>query len=91
MQQGKPVALLALAEVLYDMGQYEQAQGYYVSYRASMAQPSAGGLWVGIQLARALDLADDQASLELSLRHLYPNSPEARALEQGRINAGAVQ
>ncbi len=91
MQQRNPVALLALAEVLYDMGQYEQAQGYYVSYRTTVVQPSAGGLWVGIQLARVLDLPDDQASLELSLRHLYPNSPEARALEQGRVNAGAVQ
>lgn len=84
MEARNPLALLTLAQLLLEQRDYLTAQSYYSAYRNLVKNQPAAGLWAGVRLARALQLQDEQASLELALQNLYPNSPETRAMQEQR-------
>lgn len=79
MEQRNPLALFTLAELYYERQSFAKAQQFYQAYRNVAPSPTAAALWLGIRLARSLELANERASLELALYNMYPNSAEARA------------
>jgi type IV pilus assembly protein PilF len=79
MEQRNPLALFTLAELYYERQSFAKAQQFYQAYRRVAPSPTAAALWLGIRLARSLELANERASLELALYNMYPNSAEARA------------
>lgn len=89
MEARNPLALLTLSQLLLDQRDYRTAQNYYSAYRKLVRAQPAAGLWTGIRLAHALQLQDEQASLELALENLYPNSPEAEAMRKQRTSSAS--
>jgi type IV pilus assembly protein PilF len=79
MEQRNPLALFTLAELYYERQSFAKAQQFYQAYRRVAPSPTAAALWLGIRLARSLELANERASLELALYNMYPNSAEALA------------
>jgi len=84
MEARNPIAVLTLAQLNLERSDYLNAQSYYSAYRKMVRTQPAAGLWTGVRIARALQLQDEQASLELALQNLYPDSPEARAMREQR-------
>lgn len=68
--------LRELSIMNYDAREYAAAWRYFQQYRNVTARPSAEMLLLGIQLARELDEGDAEASYELALKNLYPESRE---------------
>lgn len=56
-------------------GNYPVSARYYAGY-AQLSQQNARSLWLGVQLARALDDDNTAASYGLALRNLFPGSAE---------------
>lgn len=71
----QPRALLEMALLSYDAGDYPAANGYYGSF-SQLAEQNARSLLLGSRLARVFGDRDRAASLGLQLRRLYPGSPE---------------
>ncbi len=90
MEARNPLALLTLTQLFLERRDYLPAQSYYSDYRKLVRAQPAAGLWTGVRLARALQLEDEQASLELALQNLYPDSPEARAMREQDNTRGAA-
>ena len=53
MDRTNAIALLEVAQLRFDDGDYAGAQQFYDTYRTVTRQQSARGLWLGIRLARA--------------------------------------
>ncbi len=68
-------ALLELAYINLQQGEYAEAQNYYRKYRMTGPQ-SARSLYIGIQLADFFEEEDKQASYVLALKNMYPYSEE---------------
>lgn len=71
----QPRALLEMAVLSYDGGDYPAANGYYNAY-SQLAPQNARSLLLGSRLARIFDNRDGAATLGLQLRRLYPGSAE---------------
>ncbi|MFV8818114.1 type IV pilus biogenesis/stability protein PilW [Haliea sp. E17] len=84
MDRGNPIALLELAQLRYDAGDYATSGRYYGTYRTAVRQQSARGLWLGVRLARATDDPDAEASYGLALSNLYPDSAEYAAYQRDK-------
>ena len=76
MDRTNRIALLEVASLRYDAGDYDNAQRYYDTYRSVVRQQSARGLWLGIRLARHSGNRDAEGSYALALSNLYPQSVE---------------
>ncbi|HAC33923.1 MAG TPA: type IV pilus biogenesis/stability protein PilW [Gammaproteobacteria bacterium] len=74
-----PQPLYYLADLAHRRGSHEQAADYLKRFR-QVASPSAASLWLGVQIGRALDDRDMEASYSLSLRNLFPDSDQAQSL-----------
>lgn len=68
-------ALLELANINLQQGDYTAAQNYYKTYRMA-GQQSARSLYIGIKLADYFDDEDERASYALALKNMYPHSEE---------------
>lgn len=84
MDRRNRIALLEVAQIRFDAGDYAGATDYYSSYRSVARQQSARGLWLGIQLAQATGDNDAEASYVLALSSLYPDSAEYEAYQRTR-------
>ena len=73
MDRTNTIALLELAQLRYDAGDYETAGRYYGTYRTVVRQQSARGLWLGIRLARQEGDRNAESSFALALANLYPD------------------
>lgn len=82
MDRSNSIALLELAQLRFDAGDYENAQRYYDTYRTVVRQQSARGLWLGIRLARETGDRDAEGSYTLALSNLYPDSAEYQAYKR---------
>lgn len=82
MDRTNAIALLELANLRYEAGDYSTANTYYGTYRSVVGQQSARGLWLGIRLARATGDRDAEGSFALALSNLYPDSPEYQAYKR---------
>ena len=73
------VALFQMARLLYDSKQYAEAQGYLKRY-VDAAPHYPQSLLLGIQIARALNDKNTEASYSMLLRSKFPNAPEIQQL-----------
>lgn len=71
----QPRALLEMAVLSYEAGDYPAASGYYNGY-SQLAEQNARSLLLGSRLARIFQDRDQAATLGLQLRRLYPGSAE---------------
>lgn len=76
MERKNPAALLALADVTFELGRFAEAQHYFDAYQSFAASPTAESLWIGIRLADKFDDKDAHASFALALKNLFPKSEE---------------
>ncbi len=65
-----------LAEVYFQLGDYDRSKAFYETYRQQMKAQTPASLWLGIRLADKLGDPDAQASYALVLKNLYPRSEE---------------
>lgn len=79
MDRTNTIAMLEVAELRYDAGDYDSALRYYGTYRTILRQQSSRGLLLGIKLARATGDKDAESSYALALTNLYPSSEEYAA------------
>lgn len=82
MDRTNQIALLELAQLRYEAGDFKTAEQYYGTYRTVVRQQSARGLWLGIRLAREVGDRDAEGSFALALTNLYPRSPEYEAYQR---------
>ena len=82
MDRTNRIALLEVASIRYDAGDYENAQKYYDTYRTVARQQSARGLWLGIRLAQATGDRNAEGSYVLALSNRYPDSDEYQAYKR---------
>ena len=77
-QQPRPH--LELADIYFTQGNVLRAADHYGQFRIG-ARQTARSLCLGVRIATALELPDEQSSLRLALKNLYPGSEEARTCE----------
>ena len=82
MDRTNQIALFELARIRYEAQDYPTANKYYDTYRTVVRQQSAAGLLLGIQLAKADNDRDTEASYAMALRNLYPKSAEYQAYKR---------
>ncbi len=82
MDRTNIVAIMELAHIDYDRGNYAASQRQYDLYRTLVRSQSARGLWLGVRLAHARNNSNAKASYALALRNIYPQSAEFRAYRQ---------
>ncbi|HTT07201.1 MAG TPA: type IV pilus biogenesis/stability protein PilW [Gammaproteobacteria bacterium] len=75
------VALLEMAKVSLQQEKYLPARGYLERY-SSEAPHTAQSLWLGVQIERKLGNKDAAGSYAVTLKGKYPDSPEARQLQE---------
>jgi type IV pilus assembly protein PilF len=80
MDRNNTVALLEVAQLRYEAGDYATAATYYNQYSSLVRQQSARGLWLGVRLAKAQGDLNAEGSYALALRNRYPDSPEYQAM-----------
>lgn len=81
LMRGDSRALLALARVSVEVGNYEEAARYYsrlisLMQRSPRLVHSAESLWTGIRIARHFRDGNQEASLVLQLKNNFPESVE---------------
>ena len=76
-----PTALLQMAEISYDRGDYLPARGFLQRYMA-VAEHTPASLWLGIRIEEELGNKDAVSSYALLLRNRYPDSSEAALLKE---------
>jgi len=82
MDRTNAIALLEMAQLRFDAGDYRTSRQYYATYRSVVRQQSARGLWLGVRLARESGNLDEESSFALALSNLYPNSIEYEAYKR---------
>lgn len=86
MERNSRIALLELAILRFEDGDYQAAEAYYATYRREVRQQSARGLWLGIRLAQHSGDHDAESSYVLALSNIYPKSAEYQAYK--RVQSG---
>ena len=81
-----PAVAVNFAEVLFRNGQYERAQFYIKRVNVQPEFSNAQSLWLALRIERRLGNTRTVDELSQALRRKYPESPELRALEDGRFN-----
>lgn len=76
IDSGIPAALLHMAHISYDRGNYMSARGYLQRYQ-QVAKHTPDSLWLGIRVERELGDKDAVASYGLLLKNNFPDSDEA--------------
>ena len=80
----QPQALYNMADLSYKRSQYTEARAYLAKYQR-VAAPTAESLWLGVRTERKLGNRNAEASYALQLRKKYPESNEARSLNNGQF------
>ena len=76
-------ALIQMANLTYDSGRFLPARGYLQRYQEVAAHTSKS-LWLAIHIERDLGDRDTEASYALRLEKSFPDSPEARLLQEAQ-------
>lgn len=74
-------ALMLMAKTSFSQEKYMSARGYLQRYEA-VAPYSAEGLWLGVRIEQALDDRDASARYALLLKNNFPDSEQAKALQE---------
>jgi type IV pilus assembly protein PilF len=83
MDRRNPIALLEVATLRLDAGDAETANRYYGVYRTVVRRQPPRGLLLGYRIANELGDTEAASNYEFTLRNMYPESPEYRALVSG--------
>jgi type IV pilus assembly protein PilF len=75
MNSNRPIALMHMAQLSFESGQYVPARSYYTEF-SKHAKQTPQSLLLGIRLAKVFEDRDQAASLGLQLKRLYPGTPE---------------
>lgn len=86
MDRGNRIALLELANIEYEAGNWRLAERYMDNFKGISRSMPPRALWLGVRIYHELDDQDAQASFGLALRNLYPTSAEFQAYEQAVQN-----
>lgn len=78
------LALVQMAEIQYDKGEYLSARGYLQRY-LEVARHTPRSLWLGIRIERELGDSDTLSSYALLLKSNFPDSEEARLLRESGL------
>ena len=84
MDRTNSIALLEMASIRYELGDFDESRRYYDTYKRVVRQQSPQGLWLGIRLSREVGDKDSEASYSMALSNLYPQSPEFQAYQRSR-------
>ena len=82
-----PSSLYQMAQLNLDRGEYLPARAYMQRY-TSVAKHNAQSLWLGVRIERALGDKNAVASYALLLKSNFPDSDEARQLQESEGRAG---
>ncbi len=86
IRRDQPQVMLALATLYHQRSNYDLSNGYYKAFRSQVRarniSHTAQSLKLGIDLARQRQDLDEEASLLLLLKNLYPDSPEYQAIKE---------
>lgn len=77
-------ALLRMAELQYESGEYLSARGYLQRF-TQVARHNASSLWIGIRIEDKLGDQDTVSSYALSLKSKFPDSEQAKLLRESGI------
>lgn len=80
LNPGQSRALLELAEIRFKEQKYVEARDFYRRHAAA-GGPSSRSLLFCVRISRVFKANNDEASCALSLKNIFPNSPEYRELE----------
>ena len=86
MDRTNAIALLELANLRFEAGDYAAADRHYGVYRTLVRPQPARGLWLGVRLARAMNDRDSESSYAMALTNLYPDSAESRNYRRTQRN-----
>ncbi|MCD5993824.1 type IV pilus biogenesis/stability protein PilW [Pseudomonas sp. CDFA 602] len=75
LDRQQPRALLEMAELYYEDGQYVPSRDYYDRFN-QLSEQNARSLLLGTRLAKIYDDRNKAASYGLQLKRLYPGTPE---------------
>ena len=81
-------ALIAMAELSFELGRPLQARAYLQRYEA-VAPHTPRSLWLGVRIERALGDRDAEASYALLLKGKFPDAKETRQLLESEARGGA--
>ncbi|WP_444898914.1 type IV pilus biogenesis/stability protein PilW [Microbulbifer sp. VAAC004] len=82
-----PVALLELAELKYEAGDYSAAKQYLDRYSENKRQ-TPQSLWLGVRIEKVFGNRDKELSYALALKNLYPYSAETLKYQELSGNDG---
>lgn len=80
----EPMAHLELAYILYEKGNFPDAQKHLDQYRGLVSKANPRSLLLGVKLAEIFDDKDRVASYSMVLKNLYPTSAEYLELKRAR-------
>lgn len=83
LQPRQPQALFNLADIYFKRANDSEAKKYITQF-FRIASPTLDSLWLGIRIEHRLGNRSDEASYALQLRKMFPDSPEAQALRNGK-------
>ena len=82
VQPGMPQALLALAELSFDYGDYAAAKKYFAGFAERNDNLSAQQLWLAVRIERKVGDRNSEASFGMQLRKRYPDARETQSLRE---------
>lgn len=83
VQPGLPQALLARAELRFDIGDYIAAKRYFAKFSENSDNLTAEQLWLAVRIERKVGTRNAEASYAMQLRKRFPDAPETRLLTHG--------
>ncbi len=85
LDPNQPRATLELAQIRFIQLRHQEARQLLFRHN-KVSQPSARSLWLGVQLARIYTKSDDEASLALALKNIFPTSKEYQLYKDSNRN-----
>jgi len=80
VQPGLPQALLAMAELNFDNGNYHAAKGYFTKFAEKSENLNAEQLWLAVRIERKTGDRNAEASYSVQLRKRFPDARETQLL-----------
>lgn len=82
-QPDMPPALIALAGLNFDKGEYASAKQYFTRFSERSRNLTAEQLWLAVRIHRRLRDRNSEASYGMQLRKRYPDAKETQMLMRG--------
>ena len=83
LQPGLPQALLAMAELNFDNGDYGAAKKYFAGFSEKSDNLTAEQLWLAVRIERKVGNRNAEASYGMQLRKRFPDARETQLLMRG--------